>query len=62
MPIVRTIEQEPYEDNMDPEIHDREDDGTCPVCGEKAEWLYIDDWGVVAGCNKCLHERYVGEC
>lgn len=55
---------EPCEDNTDPEIHvpsslERE---KCPVCGEEAEWFYIDDWGSVVGCDKCIHERYVGEC
>lgn len=62
MPIIRSVEQEPYEDSMDPEIYDKEENGTCPVCGEEAEWFYIDDWGSVVGCDKCLHERYVGEC
>ena len=60
MPIVSAVE--PYEDSMDPEIYDNEYDGRCPICGEKPEWFYIDDWGSVVGCDKCLHERYVGEC
>lgn len=60
MPIVSTVD--PYEDSTDPDMYEYEDDGTCPVCGEEAEWVYIDDWGTVVGCDKCLHERYVGGC
>lgn len=56
MPLI-----EPYEDNMDPDIHEKPDDGRCPVCGEYPEWLYVDEWGDVVGCSECLNKIYVGE-
>ena len=47
MPLI-----EPYEDNMDPDIHEKPDDGKCPVCGNsRPRFLVIDDWGEVVGCS-----------
>ena len=55
MPLI-----EPYEDNMDPDIHEKPDDGKCPVCGNsRPRFLVIDDWGEVVGCDECLSFRYV---
>lgn len=26
----------------------------CPVCGEEAEWLFVNDNREVVGCDQCL--------
>lgn len=57
MPLI-----EPYEDNMDPDIHEKPDDGKCPVCGNSyPDWLYVDDWGEVVGCSECLSIKYLDD-
>jgi hypothetical protein len=59
MPIVSTVDT--YEDNMDPDIHDEPESGKCPICGQYPEWMYVDEWGEVVGCDLCLKSVYVGE-
>ncbi len=29
----------------------------CPICGEAAETLYIDRWGMTVGCNICVSPK-----
>lgn len=30
----------------------------CPVCRrEPDDWVYVDRWGQVAGCDRCLRPR-----
>jgi hypothetical protein len=62
MPPISAAYQEPYEDNMDPEIHDPVpgERQKCPVCGNSwPEKLYVDDWGTVVGCDECISVRYL---
>lgn len=35
------------------------DDGPhCPICGEQAETLYIDRWGMTVGCGACVSAKH----
>lgn len=34
----------------------------CPVCyNTEPRWLYVDEYGDVAGCDSCLRKEYVEE-
>lgn len=30
----------------------------CPICGEAADTLYIDRWGMTVGCGACVFIRH----
>lgn len=37
--------------------HEKDGSTHCPICGEPAETLYIDRWGMTVGCNSCVSAK-----
>ena len=47
-PMIRNCEETGYPDRR------RDEEPTCPICGERCDTIYKDQYGEVVGCDECI--------